>query len=73
MPHQKRSLIYMLVNKKNIQEKSFNVLMTLLINLQKLIAGEVLRIFKKNQEFEAQISEINEQSSTLLFDRCQFK
>ena len=68
----KASVIYIMLNKKNVNENAFNALMTLLKIPQNLLAG----IFKRNvkkPEFMPRTSELIERSSWLLTDKCQFK
>ena len=62
IPHQSWFLIY---NVRNINEKAFNVLMTLLKILQKIVAGNFEKFPEKQRELNLQNSEIIEPLSSL--------
>ena len=51
----KKFLIYVKLNLKNVHEKAFSVLMIVVKNLQRAVAGKLKRTFKKNPEFLPQI------------------
>ena len=50
---QKKSVIHMLLNMKNVNENAFTLLMTLLKILQKLLAGNSKSILKKKSAIQA--------------------
>ena len=71
-PHQKWSLIYMTLNVKNVSEKNFNVLMTLVTILQKTKDGQMENLHK-NPEIMPQVFENREPSTSLLIDNSHCK